>query len=1046
MAENDKNQGGPLNLSGLVVALSIVAAAFLIRRDAPLDVARPLVSGEELYHGYTEKSVEARLWQDPFAAVARSVNNGDDECQNNDTVRKPKTGGASTVQWTHDKKSKKETGLLKDQGKEPFRVLIATTSGAPYATNAEFRRRLRYAVLAGLDVENYKPADYDHIDYFSIGCKFNSESGTTPSHALRVPYEWFEPADNENNTKITDQNNKSQNNENKEKRKIRVLLLWLDEDYLLADRPNALDRLIGIIDGLSELTDSGCICDGEGLEWPVAIIGPETTDLRDVILNKNINGLKVKFYSYGATSFSINLNPSIPLKATIPDDRKLADILHKELEGRGIDPKSGKGSIAFISEWDTEYGRQIVCTMRNAFESAPKDVSCNKIINENKVDEKYIEKFYSRGLDGAISPEKKKKPQNREAVDKGSKFAGGDKQKDAENAVSETPFGASQYDYMRRLAQELKQKDQELRRHDPDNRGIRAIGVFGNDVYDKLVVLRALKADFPEAVFFTTDYDASLQMKDQTPYTRNLLVASGYGPELAPTYQKEIPPFRSTYQTSAFYATRLAIDPNKEAEQLDNPVIFEIDRNGELVQLGKNETNASSGSKETNIRPEIPPLYPEFSDNIMIFNAIMLFIICISLLVAGWYLESNELVLFGFILFGFSLICFYWSGFAGWLVDDGIGEPLVFSGGVSIWPTILCRLAAILLSIRLMFLAHSRLNQNMVDVEKELGLVQIAEHDSQPKRNKEIPSVNYLRNIAAFFDKSKLNFFDKDDSKSTLYLLKNALSQYTFFESYDSKGKRVIILSVVSTIIFCWALYTYGIGEPSLRNYAVNHVIFQVSLWAEVFFVSALCIYVVDSVILCLAFIEDIAKKDTVWPEDSTNAVMTEIGFRQTPREKDVQISQAVVDLLFIQSRTECVLPLVYSPFFVIALTIFSRSNAFDAFPTCWVAILGDVFAVALIFLCAHAMNRQAMIVREDTLERLENGILRAKSREMRQSKNLSSLASSEQLEKLRDWVINLHQGAFSAPLQQPLFRGLIMPFAGLGLNLMADYGWLPIL
>ncbi len=65
---------------------------------------------------------------------------------------------------------------------------------------------------------------------------------------------------------------------------------------------------------------------------------------------------------------------------------------------------------------------------------------------------------------------------------------------------------------MRRLAAKLKEKDDEFRRRGEG--GIRAIGVLGNDVFDKLLVLRALKPQFPEAVFFTTDYDAALAGQD----------------------------------------------------------------------------------------------------------------------------------------------------------------------------------------------------------------------------------------------------------------------------------------------------------------------------------------------------------------------------------------------------------------------------------------------------------------------------------------------------------------------------------------------------
>ena len=60
--------------------------------------------------------------------------------------------------------------------------------------------------------------------------------------------------------------------------------------------------------------------------------------------------------------------------------------------------------------------------------------------------------------------------------------------------------------------------------------------------------------------------------------TRNLLVASSFGLQLNADIQGEIPPFRSSYQTAEFLATRVAIHgdtpPNKRWSQ--QPLLFEI--------------------------------------------------------------------------------------------------------------------------------------------------------------------------------------------------------------------------------------------------------------------------------------------------------------------------------------------------------------------------------------------------------------------------------------------------------------------------------------
>ena len=111
-----------------------------------------------------------------------------------------------------------------------------------------------------------------------------------------------------------------------------------------------------------------------------------------------------------------------------------------------------------------------------------------------------------------------------------------------------------------------------------DKCGIKAIGVLGSDVYDKLLVMHALKAYFPDTQFFTTDLDSRLYHEREMDATRNLLVASDFGLELNPNIKGEtkIPPFRDNLQTATFVSTLMAVGFIKK----DN-----IDENGENILL-----------------------------------------------------------------------------------------------------------------------------------------------------------------------------------------------------------------------------------------------------------------------------------------------------------------------------------------------------------------------------------------------------------------------------------------------------------------------------
>ena len=119
-------------------------------------------------------------------------------------------------------------------------------------------------------------------------------------------------------------------------------------------------------------------------------------------------------------------------------------------------------------------------------------------------------------------------------------------------------MGFGRFDYLERLADQiaLYEKDAKENR---DSAGVLAIGILGNDVYDKLLVIQALRQRFPLKLLFTTDMDARLLYRDYRKWTRNTLVVSNFGLSLHPYIQESVPPFRDSYQTSLFYTTLVAL-------------------------------------------------------------------------------------------------------------------------------------------------------------------------------------------------------------------------------------------------------------------------------------------------------------------------------------------------------------------------------------------------------------------------------------------------------------------------------------------------------
>src|SRR4029077_18550027 len=109
----------------------------------------------------------------------------------------------------------------------------------------------------------------------------------------------------------------------------------------------------------------------------------------------------------------------------------------------------------------------------------------------------------------------------------------------------EATEGLDQSDFLRRLARQLKDEDTRWRL--TGEGGIRAIGLLGSDIYDKLMILRALRSEFRDAVFFTNNFDAHFERRDDWADTRNLIIASPFGSAVPETFSRQnIAPFRDT--------------------------------------------------------------------------------------------------------------------------------------------------------------------------------------------------------------------------------------------------------------------------------------------------------------------------------------------------------------------------------------------------------------------------------------------------------------------------------------------------------------------
>jgi hypothetical protein len=138
--------------AGAVWILLAAAGAYFVVHTPPLEGNRPPTTEAFLREQPSLQDIESRLWQDPFAAVAdKLVKSSDLKRENCEKKR------AEVVDHCRSPLSHQQMSPL---------VMIASVTGAPYSEDHEYRRRLRYAVLAGLHRQHFVPRDPEHLGFF----------------------------------------------------------------------------------------------------------------------------------------------------------------------------------------------------------------------------------------------------------------------------------------------------------------------------------------------------------------------------------------------------------------------------------------------------------------------------------------------------------------------------------------------------------------------------------------------------------------------------------------------------------------------------------------------------------------------------------------------------------------------------------------------------------------------------------------------------------------------------------------------------------------
>lgn len=1058
MTPTPTDQGG-IPWSAIIIALITLGTFFT--HQPPLQGVRP--DPREHPHGppISAETVPARLWQDPFEAVDLHAK-----------APAPHAGWFPPAERHGASKPFSElcsSPIHTSQSTRERDILAVMVPGGPFPEEAESRIRWRYGVLSGLAMEGYQPADEDHIGRVTVAMG----SGQGQGNELVVPYECFGAGDPER----------------------ALVLLWLRGETF---GRTPLTRLDALLDALLE-----------GLEppqsWRFTLLGPNRSSILSAMAQEaaeqaspakssKLRGGRI--LSFAATADERYLLPSsethqtlegllsdaygIEFRRTIATDGDLGCLLARELILRGVSPlddedlpanaprriRSGDRYTVLIGEWDSLYARRLREDLKTKLCLGKGEPCTDRVLGYG----------YLRGIDGKIvAPPKAGATNNGEPLPS----------KPRRSSVAR-PAGPGQYDYLHRLAGTLNAMNQVMRK---DGGRISAVGVIGTDVYDKLLVLQALEPRLPGALFFSTDLSADLAHAEELRWSRNLVVASGFGLRLSDDLQGEILPFRNSYQTSAFLATRLALGERPlENGKRPAPRLFEIGRYGpiqlkQVAAAGANDGSAGYATGTTTnwmgprtmesddrnpIQPTtpIPPLLSlDWSRLTWALAAAFLLVIVYwekprkairSIFtdryspgsVSRWgYVRDALFVLVTAILV---IALIRAAGALGAAVTSGV-EPLYLTAGVSIWPSELIRLLAIGFALHYLYRCHVAVPRDLDRLEGRLFAIR-----------------HRWRALPMILSHERLDIREGDSgTREADVPLGRLWWRYRRLGSARHMARWLRILlpaGIVVAFINRPLIEVLGIPAVPARGAAAFAWDFGI-LIAAIAVLLILVFSVLDTIRLTSRLIGLLAKHRIDWPQ---RAVESFLGDGTVADDTPEGLGDPYREWLGVQlvgELTAIVGKLVYFPFLVVFLMVASRLSFFDR----WDYPLGLVIVILLTLawavVSALKLRRSAEKVRDLTVRKIDRHIARLLHKETREDapvdgscrhfphlardsghsdrsgcdllKQAQRQNREEHLRYLRVRILDYRVGAFSSFLRQPLVQTLMVVISGLVIYLV---------
>ena len=631
------------------------------------------------------------------------------------------------------------------------------------------------------------------------------------------------------------------------------------------------------------------------------------------------------------------------------DDLVLRGIL-EELRSRGA-CRGTSSRLAIISEQDTPYGQFFSEIVEGLLADLGDD--CN---------DAQVRTFgYLRGLDGELPPLN---------IGVEYRWSTGDEATPASNGDTwligdvrrEEAAGAARLDYLRRLMGLIRQYgvgqlDREVDGESRSGSRLVAVGVLGSDLYDKLLILQALREGIPNAVAFTTDLDARLADAGNYAFTRNLIVGSTYGF----TVGSGDAAFRSSYATGLFRGVTLTLGDllvggvSSEHERvvwMPCPRLFEIGRTGPVdLTRGNNNCDESKlvhgGAIYVRSRPEA---MARVGEGVVLFVPILgLIVVAIRMRMRLPEFQScrrrahGTVVTMGVGAVGvLGVLTWYWVGH----------EPSVFFEGVSSVPALVLGMTTVVYASSLWVIARGRRVQGHSDIAEIFRLQKPDDATAWNTEERSVVIAKWRREVV------------EASGGRTEGSVEELWSQYLSLGQWKARGRRNVLHVIAigsGMVLFMW------VADPPVP-YLVRHIgaWFMAMEFLVALSVLWTIVYCVDMLALGRAFVGALVGGGWRLPDKRERR-----GLRGLEQWDDF-VWQRREKMKLVAELTEAFGPVMVFPFVLLLGPLVAANTLSEGWVVTW-PIVG-MYGVMNLYVLGHALMFQFEAVRAkaSVLEDLE--------------------------------------------------------------------------